>query len=146
MSHVATVEIEVKDLLALDDACKRLGLELVKGQETYRWFGEYVGGHPLPDGFTAENLGVCDHAIRLPDNPDAYEIGVVRNRSGKAGYSLLWDFWEGGFGLEDIVGEDCSKLKQAYAACAATRQAIVSGFRVQEQTQEDGSIRLVLSK
>jgi hypothetical protein len=37
MSHISKIELEVKDLSVLGAACKRLGLELVQGQTTYKW-------------------------------------------------------------------------------------------------------------
>lgn len=146
MSHVATVDIEVKDLDALQAACVRLGLELVRGQQTYKWYGTHVGDHPLPEGFAEEDLGKCDHAIRVPNNSQAYEVGVVRRRDGRPGYTLMWDFWAGGQGLQAKVGPDCQHLKREYAAVVATRQAQRNGFRVQEHRRQDGSIQLVMSK
>lgn len=39
MSHVATIDVEVKDLDALAEAAARIGMELVRGQSTYRcWY------------------------------------------------------------------------------------------------------------
>jgi hypothetical protein len=66
MSHVATIEIEVTNLQDLKVACEELGLELMFGQQTYRWFGRSVGDYPLPEGFTAAELGTCHHACRFP--------------------------------------------------------------------------------
>ena len=44
MSHVVTVELDIPDLDGLDAACRMLGTaELVRGQQTYRWWGEFVG-------------------------------------------------------------------------------------------------------
>lgn len=174
MSHVATISLEIKNLDDLEAACNRLGLELVRGKESYRWFGRSVGDHPLPEGFTVDDLGKCDHAIRIPQSVTgadrAYEIGVVKRRDGKPGWTLLWDFWNGGKshfatgndyddrsertdftinngpGLESIVGANASKLKQAYGIAAATRAARAKGFRVAERKQSNGSVQLVLSK
>lgn len=152
-SHVATIDLEVRDLSALQEACKRLGLEFVEGQKTYRWYGESVGDFPLPEHFTAEDLGKCDHAIRVPaDHPafvkgdeemySTYEVGVVRRRDGRPGFSLMWDFWAGGNGLKGLVGEGCNKLRQAYGTVVATRQAQRAGMRVQEFKKADGGIQL----
>jgi hypothetical protein len=151
MSHVATVDVEIRDLDALDAACRRLGLELVRGQQTYRWYGRHVGDYPLPDGFTEDDLGKCDHAVRIPGDAQPhgeppYEIGVVRRRDGRPGFSLMWDFFCGGFGLEERVGQNCRRLKQAYAVEVARKEAMRSGFRVQEHVAANGSIQLRLSK
>lgn len=83
MSH--TVEIKdllIRDLAALGRAATRLGLELVMGQTNYRWYGTVVGDHPFPTGFTNQDIGKCEHAIRIPNQPDAYEIGIVTRRDG----------------------------------------------------------------
>jgi hypothetical protein len=157
MSHIAQVDVQIMDLDALAAACRRLGLELVRGQQTYRWYGESVGDFPLPEGFATEDLGRCEHAIRLTEESraargigirkhDPYEIGICRRRDGKPGYALLWDFFKGGYGLQTHVGEDCKKLRQMYALETAKRQAIRSGFRVTERAEAGGKFRLVLQK
>jgi hypothetical protein len=137
----------VKDLDALREAAKRLGMEFVHGQSTYRWFGKHVGDFPLPEGFTAAELGTCEHALRLVDaqggrNDDAYEVGVVKRRDGRPGYTLLWDFFAGGFGLRDKIGDNAGHLKREYAAVVAVKTAMARGFMVQELRQPDGSIQL----
>ena len=80
MSHIAEVNLLVQDLNALHRACQRLGLELVRGQQTYCWYGRSVGDYALPVGFAKEDLGTCEHAIRIPGNDRAYEIGIVTRR------------------------------------------------------------------
>jgi len=155
MSHVACVSIEVKDLDALGEAAKRLGLELVRGQKEYRWYGQSVGDFPIPEGFTAEDLGKCENAIRIqgtkggPSDPagtDPYEIGIVKRRDGKPGWSLIWDFFAGGYGLLSKVGKDCVNLKREYAAVVAAKQARLNRFQVHESRQADGRIVLTLNK
>jgi hypothetical protein len=173
MSHIAKVDVEITNLDALETACKAIGLELVRGQQTYRWFGESDEDAPLPDGFTVEDLGHCEHAIRIPGDYRckgvrlgrdleyvgyaAYEIGVVKRRDGRPGYLLLWDHWAGGCGLMDFVGGRFDsgqfehdgrmpKLKQAYARAAALRVAQAQGFRVREEVSANGGIRMFLTK
>ena len=163
MSHVAKVDVEITNLDDLAAACKRIGLELVRGQQTYEWYGESVGDAPLPEGFTEEDLGRCDHAIRIPEGHPIhenyarpYEIGVCKRKDGRPGFDLLWDYFGGGFGLSEFLGTkliprvgydgQMPKLKQAYAICAAQRVAAQRGFRVQEQVQHDGSVRMFLTK
>jgi hypothetical protein len=146
MSHVATVDIHITNLADLRVACNRLGLELAEGQTAYRWYGRHVGDFPLPAGFRPDELGKCEHAIRIPGNETAYEVGVVPRRDGKPGWTLLWDFWCGGYGLQAKIGQDAGLLKQAYAIAAATRQARLQGFNVQEQQLAKGQIKLVLTR
>jgi hypothetical protein len=143
MSHVATIDIEIKDLDCLAKAAQQLGLELVNGQKTYRWYGRSVGDYPLPTGFTAEDLGKCEHAIRIPGNTAAYEIGVVARRDGKPGYTLQWDFYCGGYGMEKIVGQNASKLRQEYAAQVATKHMQRQGYRVTRSIDAKGNLQLV---
>jgi hypothetical protein len=111
MSHIAEVNLLVQDLNALHRACHRLGLELVRGQRTYRWYGRSVGDYPLPVGFAKNELGTCEHAIRIPGNDRAYEIGIVTRRDGKPGYALLWDFYQGGYGLVEPVASQCTIIQ-----------------------------------
>lgn len=156
MSHIATVECEIKDLDALERACVRLGLELRRNQKTYRWFGVSVGDEPLPEGLTAADLGHCEHAIGIPGDHEQdesrrpYEVGVCRRPVGPngvrpAGYVLHFDGWLGGFGLVNRIGEQCHTLKQNYQLEVAKRQMQLKGYRVQERTAH-GGIQLVCSK
>lgn len=125
MSHVERLKIAVSDLNDLKKAAHMLGLEFVEGQTTYRWWGHSVGDYPLPEGFTEEELGKCHHAIRIPNDPRAYQIGVVQ-KNGK--WVLLYDFYNGGFGLEEKIGAGAGKLKQAYGVVVTQRQAQQQGF------------------
>ena len=122
MSHVAIVDIEIKDFDALARACENLGLKFNEGQKTYRWYGRSVGDYPLPTGFKASDLGHCDHAISIPGNKSAYEIGVCKSREGKKSSILMWDFWNGGYGLQERVGNDCDTLNHEYAKEVARGQ------------------------
>ncbi len=125
MSHVATVDVEIKSLDDLDTACRRIGLELVRGQQTYRWFG--TGDETPVDGIPLEDQGVCEHAIRVPlgnplyERPEdqwPWEIGIVKRPDGP-GYILKWDPFGGARGLAKFVGGyACPLLKQAYALAA----------------------------
>lgn len=147
MSHVSTIDIHIKDLDALEAACKRIGLELVRGKTRYEWFGRHVGDYPLPEGFTKEELGTCEHAIRIPDGSpykrsNSYEIGVCQRRDGQPGYVLQWDFWMGGHGLQKVAGADCNTLRQSYSTEVTKRNLLRAGCNVQETTLEDGTVQL----
>ncbi len=139
------VELQVKDLEALRLAAADCGLEFREDQRTHRWFGQYMYDSPLPAGVTKEQLGTCDHALSVAGNPDAYEIGVAKTvgEDGSESYTLRYDFWERGYGLEECVGAGCTKLLQRYGYHAAVRQAASLGWSVaSEDVQQDGSIRL----
>ena len=142
MSHVTQVDgLEVNDLDCLEEAAKELGMELVRGQKTYKWFGRHVGDYPMPAGFTSADMGKCDHALRVKDNNSAYEVGVVKNKNGK-GFSLLFDFWAGGYGLQDKIGQGAEKLKDQYIAAVSKKQLESEGYIVSKITRADGSIKL----
>ena len=108
MSHIAKIELEILSLEDLKSACKILGFNFIENQKTYQWYGRWVGDSPLPEGIALEDLGKCDHAIRIQDC--AYEIGIVKRGSK---YILLWDSWHTG-GLEQKIGKEAGILKQAY--------------------------------
>ena len=72
MSHISKIELEINDLGMLGQACKGLGMELVRNQKAFKWYGED---------------SQCDHAIKVPEA--SYEIGVVKNGNR---YELQCDF------------------------------------------------------
>ena len=139
MSHVATIKVAVLDLDALRAAVESMGGEFLEGQKTYAWWGRSVGDYPIPEGFVAGDLGKCDHALRFPGAP--YEVGVVRRRDGKAGHTLLQDFYPTG-GLPGVIGENGGKLVQAYSREVVRKAARRAGHSVSESVQADGSIVL----
>jgi len=119
MSHIATIELEVNDLESLSRACQRMGLKLVRGKKTYKW---YYGDN------------TCDHAIVVPGAN--YEIGI-HHKEGK--YNLETDFWDQG--IKTAIGENGGLLKQRYAVERTKTEAIRKGYRVIEK-QNDNNIRL----
>jgi hypothetical protein len=137
MSHIAKIELVIKDLQSLKEACKRLGFEFMPDQKTYKWYGTWVGDAPMPEGIAQKDWGKCDHAIRVPGVE--YEIGVV-TRNGK--YLLLWDSYFRG-GLEAKIGKDGGLLKQAYAVESIKKVARLKNYRLREVKTDQG-IRLTL--
>jgi hypothetical protein len=83
----------------------------------------------------------------MPGNDQAYEIGIVTRRDGKPGYLLLWDFYQGGYGLVDRVGENAKRLQQLYALEVTLGTIEHMNHCVVDQYQlADGSIELVLAQ
>ena len=82
MSHISKIELEVKDLGVLGQACNRLGIKLVRGKTRFKWYGKDAP---------------CDHVIEVPGAE--YEIGVVKHNNG---YGLNCDFYDPS--IEKIVG------------------------------------------
>ncbi len=139
MSHVTKIRVEIRSLAALKAACARLGLEFVEGQTTYKWYGKYLGGSQRAPGINIEDLGKCNHAIKVPGA--SYEVGVVQQNDQ---FLLMWDFWQPG-GLEAQLGKDGQKLVQAYTVEAAKQAAQARGFSVWEEAVQDGSVKLHVS-
>ena len=156
MSHIVTLDIELRDLDAIEAAAKRLGLEFHLDQKTYRWYGQKLNHYALPEGMTDDDLGKCEHAITLSaDHPDiatAYEIGVVKQGDH---FTLAFDFWGsrisgqqfiGGIPISEIVGADLGAFKQAYGVELAKRELQLEGWMVNEILATDGSIELVATQ
>jgi hypothetical protein len=141
MSHVTKMKLKVKNLAALKQCAASLGMELVQ-QSTYKWYGTHVGDYPLPAGFTKEDMGRCDYALHIKGNSNAYEVGVVKSKTGQ-GYELLWDFWQKGYGLQEAIGDNGNKLRQAYATQVAKNEMQKfqrDGFQMQHFKRPDGTL------
>jgi len=138
MSHISKIELVIHSLEDLKDACRQLEFEFMKNQKTFKWYGRWVGDTPLPEGIKIEDLGKCDHAIRVPGCE--YEVGIVMRGDH---YILLWDYYSVG-GLEVKIGPNAGKIKQAYTVARVRKEARRKGYRVLEK-KIDQSIRLVLT-
>jgi len=157
MSHVTLIDLFITDLDSLEKACERLGLELVRGQKTFKWYGQWVGDYKGRDaayrqGVDTKDYGKCEHAIRVKGNARAYEIGLVARTDGKPGYRLVWDNWAGGHGLCATVQypgkaqkPNADKLKDWYAAEVARKQMARKGFRV-KTVQQERKVQVLCSK
>jgi len=119
MSHISKIELEVKDIAALTQACRRMGLEFRKDQRTFRWF---------------KNPSPCEHAIGIPGA--SYEIGVVKEKNG---YALNCDYYDAN--IEKAIGRQGGLLKQAYAVEKTRAEARRKAYTVIERKTDTG-IRL----
>lgn len=128
MSHLTTIKIEIKDLESLKSACTALGLEFVPNQLSFRYF--------------ASKREECDHAIRVLNNNDAYEIGVIKSQNG---YELKCDFWRRG-GLEPIIGKNACNLKREYTKQVAYKQMLRQGYKVRTVVNDKGGVNLICTK
>lgn len=116
MSHIVTVETEVRDDTAVAAACRRLGLP-EPGREQVRLFeGE------------AEGL-----AVRLP----GWRYPVVCDT---ASGTVRFDNYGGRWG--DLT--ELHRFLQAYGAEKVRIEARKAGYSVIERQQADGSIRLTV--
>jgi hypothetical protein len=137
MSHVTTIKMEIKDLDALEQACQKIGLKFNRNQKHYKWYGRFVGDY-REAGTNPKDMGLCDHAISVPGNAGAYEIGVAQKGES---YELRYDFYGGGFGLEKLAGNRCSTLIEAYtqtvALNEATKFAAAEGYTVTSEVDAE---------
>ena len=116
MSHIVTINTEVRSAPALSAACRRLELPTPK-HETVQLFSSKATGH----------------CVRLPDW--RYPV-VCQLDSGR----LQFDNYEGRWGEQ----RELDRLMQAYACEAAKLTARRQGHGVAEQTLADGSIKLTI--
>jgi hypothetical protein len=144
MSHVVGMGMRFRSLECLARAGEECGMELIK-QSNYRWFGRYMSDSPLPEGFTADELGKCAYILRVKgkDNEDAYEVGVVPSKTHPGEWELLYDSW-GTYGakLMKAIGEGGNKLKQSYTLNIGERHARKLGLRPKRIQQANGHVIL----
>lgn len=122
MSHFVSIETQIKDLDALQEACGELGLELVANAP-------------------ARGIGTEQHAERVIRLKGPCDIAVQRQEDGR--YTLATDWW-GGY-VEQEVGPRYGRLLQLYAVHKATREARRKGLTVQRNALRNGAIKLTLS-
>lgn len=133
MSKTIIMEFEVTDRDCLKVAVAVLGLQFNEGQRTFRGY--------------ADDVQRCQDSIAIPNNREAFEIGVIANSKG--GYDLLWDDWNGGTmgdrktGLCAYVGQKGERLQDEYNAAFVTKNYETDGYNVSRLGKaEDGQILL----
>jgi hypothetical protein len=93
------------------------------------------------NGIDPKTYGKCEHVIRIPGNDKAYEVGVIKNPNGK-GFRLVWDFWQGGYGLKAVIGKDGGLLKQSYSVMRAKKEMLRKGYRATTTKDAKGNMFL----
>lgn len=146
MSHVVAVNLIITDVDAYGRAAAKMGGELVKGQQTHKWYGVFLddwnsdraaGRRRDPATF-----GKCDHVIRLKNGgAGAYEIGLVARPDG--GFDAVYDAFAGGYGLEIAFGKDLARLNDEYAAVLAEEYWQGQGYTTERQTNVQGETQIV---
>lgn len=122
MSHFTSIQTQIRDLDALADACKELGVELVRGGEARGYAGQTRKGEAI---------------IKLKG---PYDIALNRQEDGN--YALTTDWWNGH--VEKEVGTNFSKLIQLYGVHKAMREAKKKGYLTSRKTLPNGSIKLTI--
>ena len=118
MSHIVSIRTQVRDVSALQAACRRLSLK-------------------APVDGTAK-LYAASASGQVVELPGWHYPVVFDLSSGQAHY----DTFNGAWGDEALLG----RLLQAYAAEKARIEARRTGMTVTEQTLPDGSLRLTLQE
>ena len=114
MSHVVTIEAQVRDPEALRSSCRRLGLD--------------APVHQTIKLFSAEATG---HCVQLP----RWRYPVVCDTDTGI---VHYDNYEGHWGEQT----ELDKLVQRYAVEKTVIESRKQGYTVTEQTLADGSIKL----
>ena len=158
MSHIATVTLTIKSLEALKRACQKLGLRLNLGQQTFKWFGTdkpwyQAEASGLKNGIPVKDYGKCRHAISIPGNQAAYEIGVIQ-QGNDLKLALDWYDERNGLGAangmcEKVGGAGCETLIQEYAVQVAEMEAqelLAQGWTMERIEQTNGDVQIVLEQ
>lgn len=122
MSHWTTVELQIKSIDALKQACRELGLEFTDELTAVGYAGIKTE---------------VDHNIRVRGTH--YTVGVKKEGNT---YSLTADFFDRT--IRKAIGEDGNQLKQTYATCLAEREARKKGYSVSRQKLENGKMKLTV--
>jgi hypothetical protein len=122
MSHFTTIKTQIKDITALELACKEMGLTLLQNTEARGYYENTIKG---------------DYVIRLRG---PYDIALNKQPDGSCGFTA--DLWQGS--VEKEVGKGYGKLLQLYGVHKASIEARKRGLSVLRRQKEDGSIKLTL--
>ena len=124
MSHYTNVDIEVRDIDALKDACNELGLPVEKAGMA-RGYGE--------------SLRRAEYVVKLRG---PYDIAVDRQADGR--WTLSADLWQGH--VEREVGSKFGRLRQFYGVHRTLREAQRLGLKARRSVLQDGTVRLALCR
>ncbi|MDO8795373.1 MAG: hypothetical protein Q7J25_12210 [Vicinamibacterales bacterium] len=135
----------------LEAVLTKFGLELHRGQTTWRWYGRFMNDWHDKDraaalnGWKPEQFGKGAHAIGLAGGK-GYEIGLIPRRDGKPGYELLYDAYGPGQQLEKAAGVGLKNLKSELAAQVTTRELARAGYRLARSVDTSGAITITATK
>lgn len=137
MSHVAKVELDIKNLDDLEAAATAVGLELVRDVTQYHWYGTNRGGRNAGGQLVDAS---CAHVLRVPNTgQEHYEVGVVQRADGR-GFELVYDNWGPGARLDQLAGPGLVNLRREYAALTSARALRTAGWSVTRRVNAQGEI------
>lgn len=120
MSHFTSIQTQIRDLAALADACKELGVEVVQGGEARGYAGQTRRGE----------------AVIMLKGP--YDIAL--NKQSDGNYGLTTDWWNGH--VEKEVGANYARLIQLYGVHKTMREAKKKGYLASRKMLPNGAIKL----
>jgi hypothetical protein len=124
MSHFTTIQTQIRDLAALNDACVEMDLKLLQNAKCRG----YAGMSRL-----------APHVIQLKG---PYDIAVDPAPENDGSFGLTTDWWDGHVARE--VGVGYGRLLQSYGVQKTLREARTRGLRATRKVEADGSILLTL--
>jgi hypothetical protein len=133
MSHIAEVELEMKDMGALAKAAEACGMELVRDAKTFK----YYAGQTAP----------CIHKLKLKGaGANDFEVGLRYTDGTQTTVAPFIDtYGHAGQKLVKAMGEGMVKLKQHYAAEVTRADLKKKGYRV-TVTEAEGRLRVRATK
>jgi hypothetical protein len=150
VSHVADVDIKIKDLACFQKAVEALGGEYLPNEKNIRWYGRFLNdwssNRAAVNRIDPKRFGKSDAGIaRFPGC--SYDVGLLKNDDGS--YTPYYDTYGQGHGLDKVLGgvdpvsgKTCVNLQNEYAAAVTTRMLARKGFRVQRTIDKAGAIVL----
>jgi hypothetical protein len=136
MSHICTVQAEIRDLGAAEEAAKALGCTVEHGTKPRYWGSMYGGG--------VESKS-CDLVVKLPGK---YDLGIFKKADGTYGFMGDNELFSGSFGRNDagrvLLGDNAGKFRQEYAAAVAMKAARKKGIAAFRKVREDGNVVITL--
>lgn len=148
MSHTTKIRaMQISNVGVIRAAVARLAqqgvkIELLEDAQPRHYYTKY--------GREQEGMGKADLVLKIADS--SYDVGLYKQPDGS--YEPRTDFWdkevEKVLGVKPTAEEYTDQAKlgkfyQAYGICAAMEQAYLSGKQVQEITQPNGDVQLVVT-
>ena len=124
MSHFTTIQTQIRDLAALNDACVEMDLKLLQNAKCRGY------------------AGMSRHAPHVIQLKGPYDIAVDPAPENDGSFGLTTDWWYGHVARE--VGVGYGRLLQSYGVQKTLREARTRGLRATRKVEADGSILLTL--
>jgi hypothetical protein len=133
VSHFTKVATKINNLVALQEALKKLGLKFTVAEENVQ---------AVVRGYKGQNITAA-----MSINMGKYDIGVVAAEDGN--YELVADWW----GVETTVGktetEVVEEINREYAYARVIQACEEQGYQIAREdinVAQDGTVNLVASK